>query len=260
MEQPPSYFERSRTPIHSLILVAPFLLAYEIGTLALAVSNPEFKTRNGVDVMFHAVLAKLGISGLFIGVLVLAAGWAIWQARDGSSLAFDVKTVALMFVESVVLGLTLYIVPWQIQWYVYEYFSESAVAAVSVAATVGGSDGLAASVVLSCGAGVYEEFLFRVLLVSAIAAFCLKVLGMEAFRAGVVAVLGGALLFSAAHYIPPYGDAIRPGSEVFWIGFLFRVFAGVFFAAIYQFRCFGVAVAAHALYDILVSVDHAMRT
>ena len=36
--------------------------------------------------------------------------------------------------------------------------------------------------------------------------------------------------------------------------FLFRVLAGLYFTAIYQFRGFGIAVGAHACYDVLVGI------
>ena len=76
----------------------------------------------------------------------------------------------------------------------------------------------------------------------------------------MVAVLVGALLFSAAHYAGEHGDPVNLASALFWSGFIFRLVAGVFFAAIYYYRSFGVAAATHAIYDILVSIDHTLRT
>ena len=36
--------------------------------------------------------------------------------------------------------------------------------------------------------------------------------------------------------------------------FLFRTLAGVYFAVLFQLRGFGIAVGAHACYDVLVGV------
>lgn len=256
------YFEHSRTPIHSLILVAPFLLVYEVGVIALQLGTPEFNSRNGVDVVFYDLAARMGMSILFVGVLVLGASWMVWQLREKASLRFDVKVVALMFVESALLGLFLFTVPWQIASYLFGYFQQAAGpgAMGPVAASAAASSGFWGNLVLSCGAGVYEEFLFRVLLVSSVALVCRRFFELQRFRAGIVAVLVGALLFSAAHYAGEHGDPVSLVSALFWSGFIFRFVAGVFFAAIYYYRCFGVAVAAHAIYDILVSVDHVLRT
>jgi hypothetical protein len=55
-----------------------------------------------------------------------------------------------------------------------------------------------------------------------------------------------SLLFSAAHYIGPYGDAFD------WLTAFFRFLAGAFFAVLFIFRGFGIAAGTHALYDVLV--------
>jgi membrane protease YdiL (CAAX protease family) len=57
-----------------------------------------------------------------------------------------------------------------------------------------------------------------------------------------------ALLFSTAHHIGPVGEPFHG------YVFVFRTLAGVFFAVVYQYRGFGIAVGAHAFYDILVGV------
>jgi hypothetical protein len=55
-------------------------------------------------------------------------------------------------------------------------------------------------------------------------------------------------LFSLAHYVGPHGDEIRLAS------FIFRTLAGAFFAVLFVVRGFGIAVGAHAGYDILVGL------
>ena len=90
------------------------------------------------------------------------------------------------------------------------------------------------------GAGIYEELLFRMILLN---------LGMGLLawlRAGRQASLMGgivisSLLFSAAHYVGPSGDSFN------WLTFCFRFLAGVFFAVLYLYRGFGIAAGTHAL-------------
>src|SRR5437867_1683562 len=59
---------------------------------------------------------------------------------------------------------------------------------------------------VSLGAGIYEELLFRVLLVTGLAAAARTLLGWSPVAAGSAATLLGAAIFSAFHYIGPYGD------------------------------------------------------
>jgi len=58
----------------------------------------------------------------------------------------------------------------------------------------------------------------------------------------------GALLFSAFHYIGPYGDSLEAGS------FIFRALAGLTFSALYLLRGFGITAWTHALYDVFVTL------
>jgi membrane protease YdiL (CAAX protease family) len=101
---------------------------------------------------------------------------------------------------------------------------------------------------LALGAGVYEELLFRVLLVSAIAFLARRVFRWRPVVATVLAVVLSALIFAAFHYIGPYGDPLRVDS------FVFRFIGGLAFSVLYVTRGFGVTAWTHSLYDLLVLV------
>src|SRR5207247_9229530 len=94
---------------------------------------------------------------------------------------------------------------------------------------------------LSLGAGIYEELLFRVVLVGLIAWAGTKLLGWRPLVAGVAATVLGALIFSAFHYIGPYGDRLDVYS------FVFRPIAGLFFSDLSLLRGFGITAWSHAL-------------
>jgi hypothetical protein len=103
--------------------------------------------------------------------------------------------------------------------------------------------GLPARLMLSLGAGLYEELLFRVLLVGTLAWLGHRLFGWRPWGAGLVAALLGALVFSAFHYVGPYGDPLRVYS------FVFRTIAGLAFSALFLVRGFGITAWTHALYD-----------
>jgi hypothetical protein len=100
------------------------------------------------------------------------------------------------------------------------------------------------------GGGIYEELLFRVVLVSGLAALARTVFRWHPAAAGVFAAVVGALVFSLFHYVGPYGDEFTLGS------FTFRAVAGLLFSALYLLRGFGIAAWSHALYDVILSVFH----
>src|SRR5712691_9482522 len=105
---------------------------------------------------------------------------------------------------------------------------------------------LGASTVLSLGAGLYEELLFRVVLVTLLATLAQQLFGWRPWHAGAFATVLGAAIFSAFHYIGPYGDRLMLYS------FTFRMIAGIFFSALYLLRGFGITAWTHALYDLFL--------
>ena len=64
----------------------------------------------------------------------------------------------------------------------------------------------------------------------------------------VVATIAASLAFAAAHHIGPYGETFDRHA------FVFRSLAGFYFTILYRLRGFGIAVGAHACYNVMVSV------
>jgi membrane protease YdiL (CAAX protease family) len=107
-------------------------------------------------------------------------------------------------------------------------------------------EGIVSRFVMSLGAGVYEELVFRLGLLGGTFALTQKLFRWNRWFSLLIAFGISALAFSAVHHIPPYGDPIRIDI------FTFRVLAGIFFGALYWFRGLAVAVYTHALYDVYV--------
>ena len=103
--------------------------------------------------------------------------------------------------------------------------------------------------ILSIGAGVYEELLFRFIGITLLMMLFMDVFNMKMAGAIPLVIVISAVLFSAYHYL---------GNETFDAGrFCFRAAAGIYFAGIYIFRGFGIVVGAHAFYDLMaVAMNH----
>jgi membrane protease YdiL (CAAX protease family) len=120
-----------------------------------------------------------------------------------------------------------------------------AMAPVGPATQDGGQLPTSMMLVLSIGAGLYEELVFRVVLVGGMFWALDKVM-KRSWMAYVAAALIGAALFSAVHYIGSMGDAFTVAS------FTFRFLFGLALNGIFLARGFGVAAWTHALYDVFV--------
>jgi hypothetical protein len=105
----------------------------------------------------------------------------------------------------------------------------------------------AARLVGFCGAGIYEEALFRLLLLPPVA-WLLGFFSVTRPWRLALAIVATSVVFSAAHYVGPHGEALE------WFSASFRCFAGIFFATLFVYRGFGIAAGTHALYDVLVGL------
>lgn len=235
------YFAATRAPRYAVCFALPLLVAYEA---LLAVRGAAGSTvRNGADVLLTSALtAMAGPRGpLLFGALLVGGGaWLAWRDRRGG---LKPAWLTGMFAESVVLaGVTAVVVG--------TLTAQLLGRAGLLAIGTGPLDALpvADRVSLSLGAGLYEELLFRVLLVPALAWAARAAVGVGTAAASVLAVCGSALIFSAFHYIGPSGDVFTLPS------FAFRAIAGVWFSTLYVLRGFGIAAWTHALYDIGVLV------
>jgi membrane protease YdiL (CAAX protease family) len=100
--------------------------------------------------------------------------------------------------------------------------------------------------VMSLGAGVWEETVFRLGMLGGLTALFERGIGMRRWIAALIGLGISSVLFSAMHHIPPYGDPFAIGV------FTFRVLAGACFGLLFWFRGFAVAVYTHAFYDLYV--------
>jgi hypothetical protein len=245
-----SYWRAARAPRYSLLFALPLLVVYEL--LAFTLSHDAILgVRNGADVLLKSLFVGLGgREGLIVfGLLLLGTG-AVLVARDlrrGGGI--DPRIFGFMLLESVACALLFGLVVGTLTGLLLGGLVTAPGPALTAAQGAGPAGlGLATRLMISLGAGIYEELLFRVLLVGLLAWGGRRLLGWSAGAAGALATLVGALVFSAFHYLGPYGDPLELPS------FTFRALAGVAFSALYLLRGFGITAWSHALYDVVLTL------
>lgn len=250
------YLDETRGPGYVLFLALPFAVFYEAGLAVFHRAGSKHpQIRNGADAILRALffphwLEGKGRAAVILwggfGLIVLFAAIVLWH-RDKRNWGVKPRFLAAAYGEAFSWALLLF-VGWLLLLAVgLREIAEAPRQAVEGQVPL--SAGL--KVVLSCGAGVYEELLFRLMLVSALVLFLRGLIGMSRPGAVMTAVLAAAVLFAAVHYVGPFEDF--GGDAVAYLRLGFRVSAGVFFSALLALRGFGVAVATHAFYDIIVT-------
>lgn len=99
---------------------------------------------------------------------------------------------------------------------------------------------------MNLGAGIYEEFLFRLVTLSGVVAFLR--------RSGVAnkqIVLGSAILISSVtfawfHYLDVFGEVFNSAD------FAFRLVAGVAFSGLFLARGYGIVACTHSFYNVFL--------
>lgn len=230
---PETYWSLSRTPLTSLVFSLPLVVAYEGGVLFLGRSTP----RNGADVWLRHLLDGLGFGSYFLLPLIMAIGLLAWHHVEHDRWRVSPALLAGMAAECLLWAFLL----------VSLGRLQEALWPLQVAAADHGLEGPWARIVGSCGAGLYEEVLFRLMLLPA-GLWLARKAGCGPLAASAWGVLLTSLLFSAAHYVGPLGDSFDVYS------FTFRLLAGMFFAILFLSRGFGIAAGTHALYDVIVGL------
>ena len=242
-----SYWALSRAPLESLVFTLPLVAVYEIGVLLLGRGTP----RNGADVWLRSLLDSLGFGAYFFLLPALTIiGLAAWHHLEHDRWRFSGRVLVGMAFESLALACVLVGIA-HLQEGLWADVMPSRFALITldtgVSPVFAEPSLLLQRLVGFCGAGLYEEVLFRLLM--------LPVLGWMLHRAGFssAAAAGGgvllsALLFSGAHYVGLHGEAFELYS------FTFRTVAGVFFGLLFLQRGFGITAGTHAAYDVLVGL------
>ncbi len=223
------YLKDTRRPIYSAALVLPFFLIYHTGTFFLRTTYI-----NGADALIMQFLAMFSVRSAFASAVVLLLCFAAWQIRSGASWKVQSSKLLGMLVESLLFAVLLYFL---LGW-----------AGTHLSRPPGESLGIVERFVLYCGAGIYEEMVFRGFLLGSLMLLLTRVAGMERPAAAVLGAVVAALLFSAFHYLGPASDSFTLRS------FTQRAFGGLYFSCLFVTRGFGITAASHVLYDMLVGL------
>jgi hypothetical protein len=226
------YFQKSELPLASLAFLLPLIVLYEVGTWYFT-SDPTHHSEqriiafNLMQEFFHF----FGASGRYLPAMAVVGILLSWHIARGDNWQVDLRHVLGMGIESVLLAVPL-------------IFLGFAAARYLPLIGLNFSPPPLGMLVLSIGAGIYEELVFRLIACTVLSFLFIDVLKVRKPVGYVLIVLISALLFSFYHYL---------GNEAFqWRSFVFRTAAGVYFGIVFTFRGFGVSAGTHAAYDILV--------
>jgi membrane protease YdiL (CAAX protease family) len=240
---PNSYAAWSMRPLHVLALLAPLLAVYEVGSVIFlsgpALGAETIGARGILGSFFHA----FGVASLHLPPIALVAVLLTWHVmlKDPWKLRWGV--LAGMAAESLLWAVPLLVLGVALS-------MRGQPEAATPAAAIAQNTSLAeltwqARLTVSIGAGIYEELLFRLILIGAVHFLVVDIFRFHSSTGFVVGAIVSAVLFALSHNLGVPGGGVDLRLLAFYVA------AGLYFAIIFITRGFGIVVAAHAMYDAI---------
>ncbi len=229
-----NYWRFSRSAYYSVVSALPLLVVYEI--LVILTQSRYWGIRNAADMWIRTFLMAFDLRAQHLTFVMIGIAFALIPVAKTRSHGVKLKAnffllmLAEAFIYSLVLGGVL-----------------QSILRLSGLAAGGPGNGALQNFALSLGAGLFEEIIFRVLLLNLLF-FLLNYIFKKKVTTAVISVLAASFLFSLSHYIGSMADSWELYS------FMFRWIAGMIFTVLYFIRGFAITAYTHALYDIWVLV------
>ncbi len=220
------YGKETHKPLNQLLVILPLLVAFQLGAM-------HWGSSLLVPQVLRYVFLQMTVTGPFLSAGLVVAVLIGQHLTRKDPWRVHGWVAAGMVVESVVWSVPLLGVSW-----ITRDFAPAAI-----------REEVLRGAVEAIGAGVYEEFVFRLVLLSVLMMVFVDLLHLKKETFGVVAVLLAGLAFATMHFSP----AQWWGSEAIpWGRFVFLAVAGVWWGVLFVWRGYAVAVCSHIWWDLFV--------
>jgi hypothetical protein len=228
------YVRQTQRPLSSLAFVLLPLLIYQLGTLYY-----------GTDLLAPRDLAKLlryfGATASYLPPLLILVELVLLHVLHRHPWKLRPVYLAGMLAESVA---------WTVPLFSLNYLTSRFLAAGAASQPRNAAQFL----LRALGAGIYEEFIFRLMFISLLLLILVDLIGLRRDLAGVIAVALGAVLFSLYHLT---GAELRGAAPFPWDDAIFRGLAGAYLGGLFVGRGFGIAVGTHAWWNLYAAATGA---
>jgi membrane protease YdiL (CAAX protease family) len=231
------YWQRAQRPLEILLLLAPLIVIYELGLIAILRQDGGVLVTNLAHKYIIDLFSAMGITGFGLGLpgLLLVILLFVWQVLSRNPWAIHWGTIGLMWIESFILVIPIIVIA--------ALLNSSA---TPLAASIPVSETIAERMAMGIGAGLYEELIFRWAIIATVHALLVDGFGVSHRVTVFFAVVISAVAFMLYHPIHGPDGSLLSGLAVFYLA------SGAYFSMVYILRGFGIVAATHAVYDVFV--------
>ncbi len=224
------YFQKSQLPLTMLLFLCPLIVLYEVGTRQFACDTARHtETRVLAFNLMRDFLRLFGATGKYLPCLAVVGVLFTRHMLRRDKWELHPGVAAGIALESALLAVPVLALSTLLGYYLPLYAQDN---------------GRMLGLVLSLGAGIYEELVFRMMTFALLSFILMDLLRLGHTSAAILTVFASAAFFAAYHYWSPQSDAFC------WRDFIFRSGSGIYFGALYLVRGFAVTAGSHTFYDL----------
>jgi hypothetical protein len=289
---PDSYLDRTSRPIYALLYLLGLIILYELGTIfinieTLSRSLNQPQIRVVAFVWVQGILEYIGFSQRMMWIATPLAVIIILLALQITSRTrwhVRVKDFIPMTIECAFLALPLIVLSLLVNrapqpqpniacatspapvclkapLLISQHQDQPATSTNDTQQFDGDSEpnNLIVNIVTGIGAGIYEELVFRLILICLLMLLFQNIIHLSRSHSIILSVLISAVLFSAHHHIYFLQGRLQlaQNDPLSLAKFVFRAIAGIYFAVLFAVRGFAITAGTHAFYNIIAALLNA---
>ncbi len=221
--------KQTKSPLLSFIAVLPLVFIYEV-IMFIRFHSASESVRNGADILLKRLLSEIGFYGIEAGIVLFLIVFILVKLLhnihfDEGDLRYG--AIPLMIGEGLIYALIIFYILMQLD----------------ISYTHVDSHDHALNIAYSAGAGVYEELVFRAVLLYGLYLMFHSLSRNQWLSWGAAMLIAGGI-FVSLHYI---GEFRYPFE---WHTFLVRSAVTFALSMIFIYRGFAVAVYTHTFYNL----------
>jgi len=207
------------------VFLSPLIVFYEL------ISFTRQQNRVIAFDLLRRFFELFGHAGMWAPGLGVIAILLATHITSGEKWSIRWSRVGLMYLEAAGLAIPLLVLNWTIP----------------LAGTEFVTTGLLNKIAMGIGAGIYEELVFRLVVISLVIMIGVDLLRFDRVPVAVCAIVLSSLAFAAHHHRP---IGVEPFDAA---PFIFRTIAGMYLAIIFWYRGYGPAAGCHAAYNVALA-------
>ena len=236
-----SYFSVSMRPLHMLAFLFPIVILYELGSFGAFGPVRESLEAHQMLIRFFDLF---GVVGLHLPALALVTMLLIQHVLSRDPLRLSFMVWVKMIAESAFLTGPLIVLVM-----ILKPIGGGGGEMVIQAAGAVADTSQTSQLMLALGASLYEEMLFRLVLITMIHFLVSDVFGFSETKGFLI-----ALILSSAAFAWHHDQMFLPDGSIDLRKAMFYFLAGMYFGLLFLMRGLGIAVGVHLFYDLLVLV------